>query len=43
MDQLEAVLTTAKSKRGLSIIDVRIPQDAITPQVLQQAGVDPKP
>ncbi len=41
MDQLEAALTSAKSTRGLSLIDVRIPQDAITPQMLLQAGVTP--
>jgi hypothetical protein len=41
MEQLEAALTTAKSTRGLSLIDVRIPQDAITPQMLLQAGGTP--
>jgi indolepyruvate decarboxylase len=41
MEQLETALTTAKSTRGLSLIDVRIPQDSITPQMLLQAGVTP--
>jgi indolepyruvate decarboxylase len=39
--ELEAALATAKSNRGLSLIDLRIPQDSITVQMLQQAGVNP--
>jgi thiamine pyrophosphate-dependent acetolactate synthase large subunit-like protein len=41
MTELEAALETAKSARGLSLIDLRIPQDSITLQMLQQAGVNP--
>lgn len=39
--ELDAALETAKSNRGLSLIEVRVPQDSITVQMLQQAGVDP--
>jgi len=42
MTELEAALETAKSNRGLSLIDLRIPQDSITLQMLQQAGVTPE-
>lgn len=41
MNELEPALEKAKSNRGLSLIDLRIPQDSITLQMLQQAGVDP--
>ncbi len=41
--ELDAALETAKANRGLSLIDLRIPQDSITLQMLQQAGVNPKP
>ena len=41
MTELEAVLQAAKSQRGLTLVDVRVPQDSITLQMLQQAGVDP--
>lgn len=41
MTELEAVLATAKSNRGLSLVDLRVAQDSITLQMLQQAGVDP--
>ncbi|HEV8581243.1 MAG TPA: thiamine pyrophosphate-dependent enzyme [Thermoanaerobaculia bacterium] len=41
MTELEEVLEKAKSNRGLSLIDLRIPQDSITLQMLQQAGVTP--
>ena len=41
MTQLEAVLQAAKSQRGLTLVHVRVPQDSITLQMLQQAGVDP--
>ncbi|HEV7506688.1 MAG TPA: thiamine pyrophosphate-dependent enzyme [Thermoanaerobaculia bacterium] len=41
MEELDAALATAKSNRGLSLIDLRIPQDSITVQMLQQAGVNP--
>ena len=39
--ELDAALDTARSNRGLSLIEVRVPQDSITVQMLQQAGVDP--
>lgn len=39
--ELDAALETARSNHGLSVIDLRIPQDSITVQMLQQAGVDP--
>jgi indolepyruvate decarboxylase len=39
--ELSSALETARSNRGLSVIDLRIPQDSITVQMLQQAGVDP--
>jgi indolepyruvate decarboxylase len=41
VEELDAALATAKSNRGLSLIDLRIPQDSITVQMLQQAGVNP--
>ena len=40
--ELDAALATAKSNKGLSLIDLRIPQDSITLQMLQQAGVNPE-
>ncbi len=40
--ELEAALEKAKTNRGLSLIDLRIPQDSITLQMLQQAGVNPE-
>jgi indolepyruvate decarboxylase len=43
LEELDAALERAKSNHGLSLIDLRIPQDSITLQMLQQAGVDPKP
>ncbi|MGH9360362.1 MAG: hypothetical protein ACRD2T_00485 [Thermoanaerobaculia bacterium] len=43
MAELEAALATAKTRRGLSLIDLRVPQDSITLQMLQQAGVTPDP
>jgi indolepyruvate decarboxylase len=39
--ELDAALAAAKSNRGLSLIDLRIPRDSITAQMLQQAGVNP--
>jgi indolepyruvate decarboxylase len=39
--ELDSALETARSNHGLSVIDLRIPQDSITVQMLQQAGVDP--
>jgi indolepyruvate decarboxylase len=39
--ELDAALETARSNRGLSVVDLRIPQDSITVQMLQQAGIDP--
>jgi indolepyruvate decarboxylase len=42
MTELDAALETAKSNSGLSLIDLRIPQDSITLQMLQQAGVTPE-
>jgi indolepyruvate decarboxylase len=41
MTELEAVLAEAKTRNGLILVDLRIPQDSITLQMLQQAGVDP--
>jgi indolepyruvate decarboxylase len=41
MTELDTALATAKSNRGLSLIDLHIPQDSITLQMLQQAGVNP--
>lgn len=41
--ELDAALKKAKSNRGLSLIDLRVPQDSITVQMLQQAGVNPEP
>ena len=41
MDELDAALKEAKRRKGLSLIDLRVPQDSITVQMLQQAGVDP--
>jgi indolepyruvate decarboxylase len=41
MPELDAALAAAKVNRGLSLIDLRIAPDAITPQMLQQAGVNP--
>ena len=43
MTELEAALETAKTRPGLSLIDLRVPQDSITLQMLQQAGVTPDP
>ena len=42
LTELDAALKKAKSNRGLSLIDLRIPQDSITLQMLQQAGVNPE-
>jgi indolepyruvate decarboxylase len=42
MDELDAALAKAKANTGLSLIDLRIPQDSITKQMLLQAGVKPK-
>jgi indolepyruvate decarboxylase len=41
MDELDAALAQAKKNRGLSLIDVRVPENSITVQMLQQAGADP--
>ncbi|HEX8903606.1 MAG TPA: thiamine pyrophosphate-dependent enzyme [Longimicrobiaceae bacterium] len=41
MDELDAALKQAKKNRGLSLIDVRVPENSITIQMLQQAGFDP--
>jgi len=41
MDELDAALKQAKKNRGLSLIDVRVPENSITVQMLQQAGFDP--
>lgn len=41
MDELDAALKEAKRTKGVSIVDLRIPQDSITVQMLQQAGVQP--
>ncbi len=43
MTELEAALDEAKTRQGLSLIDLRVPQDSITLQMLQQAGVTPDP
>ena len=43
VEELDAALVTAKANRGLSLVDLRIPQDSITLQMLQQAGVNPTP
>jgi indolepyruvate decarboxylase len=43
VEELDAALATAKENRGLSLVDLRIPQDSITLQMLQQAGVNPTP
>ncbi|HEX8691812.1 MAG TPA: thiamine pyrophosphate-dependent enzyme [Longimicrobium sp.] len=42
LDELDDALARAKTQRGLSLIDLRIPQDSITRQMLLQAGVQPK-
>ena len=42
LTELDAALRKAKTNRGLSLIDLRIPQDSITLQMLQQAGVSPE-
>ncbi len=42
LTELDAALEKAKTHRGLSLIDLRIPQDSITLQMLQQAGVTPE-
>ncbi|HEX5726583.1 MAG TPA: thiamine pyrophosphate-dependent enzyme [Longimicrobiaceae bacterium] len=42
LDELDAALARAKTQRGLSLVDLRIPQDSITRQMLLQAGVQPK-
>jgi indolepyruvate decarboxylase len=42
LTELDAALEKAKTNRGLSLIDLRIPQDSITLQMLQQAGVTPE-
>jgi indolepyruvate decarboxylase len=41
MDELDAALRQAKRNRGLSLVDVRVPERSITVQMLQQAGADP--
>jgi len=41
MDELDAALAQAKKNKGLSLIDVRVPENSITVQMLQQAGADP--
>ncbi|HEU0053464.1 MAG TPA: thiamine pyrophosphate-dependent enzyme [Longimicrobium sp.] len=41
MDELDAALKQAKKNKGLSLIDVRVPEKSITVQMLQQAGADP--
>jgi indolepyruvate decarboxylase len=41
LDELDAALARAKTQRGLSLIDLRIPEDSITRQMLLQAGVEP--
>src|SRR4029077_18231746 len=41
MEQLEAALTAAKAAGVVSRVDVSIPRDSITPQMLLQAGVTP--
>jgi indolepyruvate decarboxylase len=41
MDELDAALRQAKKNKGLSLIDVRVPENSITVQMLQQAGADP--
>lgn len=42
LDELDDALARAKTQRGLSLIDLRIPQDSITRQMLLQAGVQPQ-
>jgi indolepyruvate decarboxylase len=42
LDELDAALAQAKTQRGLSLIDLRIPEDSITRQMLLQAGVTPQ-
>lgn len=42
LTELDEALQKAKTQRGLSLIDLRIPQDSITLQMLQQAGVTPE-
>jgi thiamine pyrophosphate-dependent acetolactate synthase large subunit-like protein len=42
LTELDAALEKAKANRGLSLVDLRIPQDSITLQMLQQAGVTPE-
>lgn len=42
LDELDDVLARAKTQRGLALVDLRIPQDSITKQMLLQAGVQPK-
>lgn len=41
MSELEEALATAHANRGLSVVDLRIPRDSVTPQMLEQAGVQP--
>lgn len=41
LGELDAALARARTQRGLSLIDLRIPQDSITRQMLLQAGVKP--
>ena len=41
MDQLDDALKQAKANKGLSLIDLRVPQRSITKQMLLQAGVKP--
>jgi indolepyruvate decarboxylase len=41
LDELDGALARAKENRGLSLVDLRIPQDSITKQMLLQAGATP--
>ena len=41
MAELDASLKQAKKNRGLSLIDVRVPENSVTVQMLQQAGFSP--
>ena len=41
LEELDAALARAKKQRGLSLVDVRIPQDSVTRQMLLQAGLEP--
>ena len=41
MEEMDEALARAKASPGLTLVDLRIPQDSITLQMLQQAGVEP--